>query len=140
MPLMQWDETMSVDVNELDTQHQELIALMNESYEAIQRHDEPALYLLIGKMRTYAAMHFETEEKYMRENNFPDLENHQKLHKKFNEDVNEFQRNLFNKTNFSQIFVFLSRWLTNHIMEQDKKYLAYIKNDPVSTEESGSLS
>nr|WP_321257784.1 bacteriohemerythrin [uncultured Pseudodesulfovibrio sp.] len=139
MPLMQWDETMSVNVDELDKQHQELITLINESFEAIQRHDEPALSLLIKKMRTYAAMHFETEEKYMRENNFSDLENHIKLHRKFNEDVDEFQRNLFNKTNLSQVFVFLSRWLTNHIMEQDKKYMPYIEEKPIAAEESESL-
>lgn len=139
MPLMQWDETMSVNVDGLDKQHQKLIALINESFEAIQRHDEPALSLLIEKMRTYAAMHFAAEEKYMLENNFPDLENHRKLHKKFNEDVDDFQRNLFNKTNLSQIFVFLSRWLTNHIMEQDKEYMPSIKETPVTAEDSGPL-
>lgn len=126
MPLMNWDETMSVKSTELDAQHQELISLINESYEAIQRHDEHKLMLLIEKMRAYARHHFETEEMYMEQNAFPDLENHKLLHAKFNQDVDEFQKNLFKKTNLSQVFIFLSRWLTNHIMETDKSYAPYM--------------
>jgi len=133
MPLMQWDETMSVGVTELDDQHKMLIDLINESYETIQRHDEPALSTLIDKMRKYAIIHFETEEKYMRENNFPGLKDLQQMHAKFNQDVDEFQRNLFHKTNLSQVFVFLSRWLTSHIMEQDRKYMTYMEGSPASS-------
>ncbi|BCS87696.1 bacteriohemerythrin [Pseudodesulfovibrio sediminis] len=122
MPLMNWDETMSVKSTELDAQHQELISLINDSYEAIQRHDEHKLLTLIEKMRAYAKHHFETEEQYMERYGYPDLEKHKRLHAKFNRDVDEFQKNLFKKTNLSQVFIFLSRWLTNHIMEVDKDY------------------
>jgi len=126
---MQWDETMAVGVDEIDHQHQGLINLINEAYEAIQRHDEHILSTLIDKMKQYATHHFATEERYMAEYNFPDLEKHKLMHAKFNTDVDGFQQNLFKKTNLSQIFIFLSRWLTNHIMEEDKKYVGYMPID-----------
>jgi hemerythrin len=132
MALMQWNDTMSVDMEELDEQHKQLIALINEAYEAIQRHDEHKMSELINKMRDYAILHFETEERYLEQCDYPDIEAHKALHAKFNEDVDEFKRNLCDRTNLSQIFVFLSRWLTNHIMNEDKQYSSCIaKNEKI---------
>lgn len=125
MSLMQWDDTMTVGVEEMDEQHKTLIAMINEAYEAIQRHDEHMLSALIDKMREYAVMHFHAEEELLEQYEFPELEGHRKLHDAFNDKVDEFQQNLFEKTNLSQIFVFLSRWLTSHIMEEDRKYMAF---------------
>lgn len=126
MALMEWDKTMSVGVEELDEQHRKLIDLINEAYEAIQTHDEHAMTSLIAKMRDYANLHFKTEEEYLKEYNYPDFQAHKFHHVKFNNDVDEFQRKQFQRTNLSQIFVYLSRWLTSHIMNEDKKYSAYM--------------
>lgn len=129
MALMQWDETMSVGVEELDAQHQKLIKLINEAYEAIQKHDERVVTDLIVKMRDYANLHFATEEGYMRENKYPDIENHKFKHAKFNNEVATFKKQQFEKTNLSQIFVFLSRWLATHIMEEDMQYVPYMPKE-----------
>ncbi|MDC0335739.1 bacteriohemerythrin [Pseudodesulfovibrio sp.] len=126
MALMQWDETMSVGVDELDAQHKKLIDLINEAYAALQTHDEHAMTDLINKMREYANQHFVTEEGYMKKYNYPDFQEHKFHHVQFNYDVDEFQKKQFEKTNLSQIFVFLSRWLTTHIMEEDKQYSSYM--------------
>lgn len=126
MALMQWDETMSVGVTELDNQHQNLIALINEAYEAIRKHDEHALTSLIDQMREYAVLHFHSEEEYMEKHGYPKIEEHKAQHDKFNDQVDEFQQKLFEKTNLSQIFVFLSRWLTGHIMNEDKQYKPFM--------------
>jgi len=134
MSLMQWDDTMSVGVDEMDEQHKALIAMINEAFEAIQRHDEHMLSALIDKMREYAIMHFHAEEELLEKYGFPELEEHRRLHDAFNDKVDEFQQNLFAKTNLSQIFVFLSRWLTNHIMEEDKKYTQYVPQEEEKAE------
>lgn len=126
MTLMQWDDTMSVGVEELDDQHKQIINIINDAYEAIQKHDEHRMPELIDKMQEYSSVHFATEEKYLKKYNFPELQGHKFLHVKFNRDVAEFRKNLFETTNFSQIFVYLSRWLTNHIMEEDMKYVPYM--------------
>ncbi len=126
MPLMEWDEIMSVGVEELDAQHQQLINLINDAYEALQRHDEQSMTHLIAKMRDYAHVHFATEEQYLEQYKYPDIGSHKFQHAKFNETVKEFKEKQFKKTNLSQIFVFLSRWLATHIMEEDKKYVPYL--------------
>lgn len=134
MTLMSWDTSMSVGVEELDEQHKKLIDIINEAYTAIQKHDEPAMVDIIDKMREYALLHFATEEALMREQGFPDLQAHKYQHAKFNSDVNEFKKKQFERTNLSQIFVYLSRWLTNHIMEEDKKYMPYMPKPDEQTE------
>ena len=132
MALMEWDKTMSVGVEKLDAQHKKLIDLINEAYAAIQTHDAHAMTDLINKMREYANEHFVYEEECLKEHAYPAFQEHKFLHAKFNNDVDEFQRQLFEKTNLSQIFVYLSRWLTTHIMEEDKKYVPYMpKSDGV---------
>jgi len=136
---MKWDKTMSVGVRKLDEQHKSLIALINEAYEAIQKHDEHVITGLIDKMRKYANMHFTTEEGYMKKHGFPEIENHKFKHAKFNSAVDEFKKKQFEKTNLSQIFVFLSRWLTTHIMDEDMQYAPYMPKDE-STEEQESPS
>lgn len=129
MSLMQWDETMSVGARELDRQHQTLIDLINEAYATIQRHDAHLLAGLLDRMREYAAMHFHAEEECMERHGYPDLESHRALHAAFNDQVDQFQQQLFVKTNLSQVFVFLSRWLTNHIMREDMKYKEYMPQE-----------
>jgi len=126
MALMEWDKNMSVGVEVLDEQHRKLIDLINEAYVAIQKHDEPAMADLIDRMRDYALKHFATEERLLKEHGYPELAAHKFQHAKFNSDVDEFKKKLFEKTNLSQIFVFLSRWLTMHIMEEDRKYTPYM--------------
>ncbi|MGE4421054.1 MAG: bacteriohemerythrin [Pseudodesulfovibrio sp.] len=126
MPLIQWDETMSVGMDELDDQHRELIDLINEAFDAIQRHDEPLMASLIDKMLDYSKVHFQAEEAVLRSRNYPDSEVHADQHRTFTDKVDDFRRDMFVKTNLSQIFIFLSRWLTNHIMHEDRKFIPWL--------------
>jgi hemerythrin len=126
MTLIQWDDAMSVGMNELDGQHRELIDLINDAYEAIQRHDEPRMVSLVGKMRDYSVVHFQAEESVLRSLNYPDLEAHARQHQAFTDKVDEFRRDMLIKANLSQVFIFLSRWLTNHIMHEDRKFIPWL--------------
>jgi len=131
---MNWDETMSVGFKKLDDQHKILIDLINDAYAAIQKHDEHKMTELINQMREYANMHFAFEEKLISQYGFPGIENHKFKHAKFNSEVDEFKKKQFEKTNLSQIFVFLSRWLTTHIMDEDKQYASYLPKEESAEE------
>lgn len=128
--LMHWDAFMSVGVEELDAQHRTLIDLINEAYEALQRHDEHRMAGLIDKMRDYALLHFASEEHHLEQCGYPDLERHRALHAQFNRTVYRFREELSGETNLAQIFVFLSRWLATHILESDKEYAPCLAPHP----------
>jgi len=122
MTLIEWDEAMSVGVEELDAQHKTLIDLINQTYEAIERQDESQLPRLVDEMAAYGETHFASEERFMRETGFADLEAHKFHHAKFRSTVDDFRRSLESRTDLTRIFVFLSRWLAAHIMDEDKRY------------------
>ncbi|WP_319467639.1 bacteriohemerythrin [uncultured Pseudodesulfovibrio sp.] len=126
MTLIQWDESMSVGHDEIDDQHKKLIGLINRAYKAMQKHDEHMMVSLINEMRDYATMHFTTEETLIENYGFPKMTEHKWQHAKFNKTVEDFQKKQFDTMNLSQIFVFLSRWLTTHIMEEDMQYVPYL--------------
>ena len=126
MTLMNWDEIMSVGVEEIDGQHRQLIDLINAAYEALQRHDEHLMSELIDRMGQYAKLHFATEEQYLARCRYPHLEAHKVMHVQFNQTVAQFKEQQFSDTNLSKIFVFLSRWLATHILESDKAYAPYL--------------
>ncbi len=110
----------------IDNQHKKLIDLINRAYEAMQKHDEHMMVSLINEMRDYATVHFKTEETLIENNGFPKIAEHKWQHAKFNKTVDDFQKKQFDTMNLSQIFVFLSRWLTTHIMEEDMQYVPYL--------------
>ena len=126
MTLMNWDDIMSVGVEEIDDQHRQLIDLINAAYEALQKHDEHRMAELIDRMSQYAKIHFATEEQYLFRCGYPHLEAHKVMHVQFNQTVAQFKEQQFSNTNLSKIFVFLSRWLATHILESDKAYVPYL--------------
>jgi hemerythrin len=122
MTLMQWDEGMSVGVEELDAQHKTLIDLINQTYEAIQKQDGSRIGPLVDQMAAYGKTHFATEERYMRDSGFAGIQEHRFQHAKFNSTVEDFRRMLDDRTDLARIFVFLSQWLAAHIMDEDMRY------------------
>ena len=126
MPLMQWDDTMSMGVAELDAQHQQLIELINQAYKAIQRLDSRALPGILDRMHEYAREHFRDEEAAMDKAGFPGLADPIEQHAAFIQQVREFRKNLHDIADIPQVFIYLSRWLTNHILVEDKKLMPYL--------------
>ncbi|MGC8720293.1 MAG: hemerythrin domain-containing protein, partial [Thermodesulforhabdaceae bacterium] len=62
MPLIRWDESLSVGIAEIDDQHKRLVNMINELYDAmLQKKGKAVLSQIIKEMAEYAAVHFATE-------------------------------------------------------------------------------
>jgi hemerythrin len=125
MPLMQWDESFSVGVGEIDTQHKNLVSYLNDLHFAMsQGKGNSILQSLLTRLVAYAQLHFTTEEKYMQRWNYPGYVHHKGEHETFVKKVGDF------KTKFEsgltalsiEILSFLKDWVANHIQGIDKKY------------------
>jgi len=58
MALIQWDSSFSVNVTEIDKQHQKLVALMNDLNDAMkQGKGKDILAKIIGELFNYAGNH-----------------------------------------------------------------------------------
>jgi hemerythrin len=125
MAVIQWNNTLSVNVREIDTQHQRLVKLINDLDDAMRvGKGKEFLGKLISELATYTGGHFSMEEKYFEKFGYPDAPAHKEEHRKFIEEVSNFKRD-FDAGRIGvtiKIMDFLSNWLKNHIMGTDKKY------------------
>ena len=131
METIEWNESYSVGVKELDEEHKQLFRIINALFEAPDTHmDLQRISELLADMREYASVHFETEEKYMSECRYPDIANHIRAHQRYRDKVNNIRPQSLteNPEQFEKIIQFLYEWLAGHILSCDKKYALLVSN------------
>lgn len=125
MALIQWNDSFSVGVGEIDRQHQRLVGMINDLNDAMrQGKGKDVLGKIINGLVGYAGTHFRTEEKYFEQFGYPDAGSHKKEHFDFTKKVAEFKDGFdTGKIGLSiEVMNFLSNWLQNHIKVVDNKY------------------
>jgi hemerythrin len=125
MALFEWKESYSVNITGVDIQHKRLVEILNELYEAMSaRKAKEIIDGILNKMSNYAAIHFLYEEELMKKHNYPEFNEHKKLHDAFVAKVSEFiQKHKEGHLMLSlDVMNFLKDWLKNHIQGVDKKY------------------
>ena len=79
MALVTWNDSLSVNVAEIDQQHRKLIAMINELNDAMKiGKGKDVLGGIVNSLISYTATHFKTEEKYFAQFGYPDTEDHKK--------------------------------------------------------------
>ena len=128
MALINWSDRLSVNVAEIDRQHQKLIKAINELSDAmVQGKSNDVLSGIISSLFSYVAIHFETEEKYFARYSYPDTQSHKREHADFVQKVSEFKDGFAKGEMLLSIDVlnFLCDWLRNHIKGTDQKYTQF---------------
>jgi hemerythrin len=128
MQLIKWNDSFSVNVAEIDLQHEKLASMINELNEAmLQAKGKVALTKILNELVAYTVNHFGTEEKYFAQYDFPYANNHKKEHQAFKEKVAAFKKDFdAGKLGLSiEVMKFLSDWLQTHIKGTDKKYSSF---------------
>jgi len=105
-----------------DTQHQELFKLIDLLKSESLSSD------IFRRLDNYAENHFLLEEEYMSLLNYPDIENHIQAHNSFRKELSELVRtnSELDKETKKSISLFLSEWLTRHILRVDKKLEQFV--------------
>lgn len=128
MSLIEWDDNLSVGIEEIDNQHKKLIELINELHSAMrERRAKDALGKIINGLKDYAVEHFTTEEKYFDQFNYLNSGSHKKEHQNFIAKVNDFKSG-FDKGKIMlsmEIMDFLKDWLISHIQKIDMAYAPF---------------
>ncbi|MCF6335567.1 MAG: bacteriohemerythrin [Spirochaetales bacterium] len=124
--LVSWNDSYSIGIPELDKEHRKLINLINTFLSAIHTNDEDlTIKSTFDNLIEYTREHFSNEEAFMVLHKYPGLRDHKKEHLKLTKEVlqlNQDKSYIFPEN----IADFLISWLTNHILESDKKYSEYI--------------
>ena len=134
MAFMKWDDSFSVNIREIDLQHQKLIGMINEFYEHVGKNSGQAFRTLLDSLVEYTEYHFSTEEKYFKRYKYPEASSHLEMHNIFTEKVLDV-RDRLNQGEFVislGITTFLRDWLTHHIKETDKGYSKFFNDHGLS--------
>jgi hemerythrin len=127
--LLNWADKYSVGVREIDDQHKELIAIINELHEHMGRGSANAvLEEVFARLLAYTDTHFATEERLMGSSAFPGLQAHKEAHEALLKQARELQRGFEAGELLLSLKVmeFLKEWLVEHIMGEDKKLGAFL--------------
>jgi hemerythrin len=124
MAFMEWDDTLSVNVAEIDEQHKKLIGMINIFFESIKDEKQGALGTLLNSLIDYTKYHFSTEEKYMVQFDYINTDLHIKEHQHFTEKVLGIKERFDNNKLILTLEVtsFLKDWIVDHVMKTDKRY------------------
>jgi len=129
MALINWNETYSVKVKEIDVQHKKLVNIINELHDKMKEgKGKEVVEKLLAELLDYTVFHFSFEEKLLNINNYPEHKTHAKLHADLMEQVQVFRNKVKSGNSLLslELMNFLKKWLVEHILDSDKKYSAFL--------------
>ncbi len=130
MPKIEWSESLSVGIEEIDLQHRKIFDLIVSLGDAIRRGDSQSkLEEIIYQMIDYSSYHFETEESYFKKFVFPGQGAHVREHNLFVDEVKTYRTRLERgeKGLAVEIFDFLSGWISQHVQGMDQRYAPFLR-------------
>jgi hemerythrin len=128
MPFFEWDATLSVNIDEIDQQHKNLIEMINVLHESAMREDRTKIVSeILIKLKDYFNVHFGTEEKYMLMYDYPETLSHKTEHNNFITEVLDFEGACCgNYAPYVPMLDFLKDWLSGHITMIDSKLGSFL--------------
>ena len=127
MQIVNWkSELYSVNVDEIDQQHQHLFHLLNKLFDSMSKgSDKEVLREVLTELMDYTHYHFGCEEAHFCElSRYKCKEKHKEEHQEFVEHIQSFYNDFVsgNKLLTMDIFIYIKDWINRHIRQVDKGY------------------
>jgi len=129
MAIAVWSSRFATGIPLVDAQHQSLFQAVNRLAESLREGNaasqvKESLDFLVG----YTQEHFQTEERFMREMDYPGLAEHMGEHARLMEQVHDLQMNHAEGRPVTlDVAIFLADWLRDHIHGSDLAYVRFMK-------------
>lgn len=122
--LIHWRDDFSLGIADVDHEHQELIALINELYGRI--HGDPSVDEIaefLGEVYTKIAAHFALEEKVMRESRYDQYAEHKADHERLLDEIADMiDRCELGELQKAEILgPLLDQWFSAHFKTRDAR-------------------
>lgn len=132
-----WKDKYKVGVSLIDTQHEELFKRVSDFIETVQSNENWDAKLEKVKetmvfMQEYVVIHFNAEEAYQEKINYPDMENHKKIHSDFKKMITDYvtvlEENGYPEKIVQELGGKLMAWLIMHVAKTDQQIGEYVKS------------
>ena len=129
-----WSDSVAINVAEFDGHHRRLLEIANTIGQHLENMTErDSLAGALGALVEYTRYHFVAEEKLMELYSYPELVLHAKKHSELTVQVSEYVDRLLSgdvpdKPSYMN---FMEHWVIRHILEEDRKYGAFLNEKGV---------
>jgi hemerythrin len=129
MKLLKWKDAYSMGEDEIDEQHKGLFKLSNEIYYLVEDGiNEPKQFReLFMALNDYTVEHFIYEEMVLQQKGYPQLKDHIKSHLLFSDKLKSIALSINEESKIKEIGEFVTTWLLKHVLEEDMRYKAFIR-------------
>lgn len=124
MALIEWKDEFSTGIADVDHEHQELIALINELHDAMSGEDATFTVLnFLGEIFVHVSAHFALEEKIMRERHYDQYQEHKDDHERLLDEIRDImddyeENTYYNDADFAK---HVEKWFINHFKNLDAR-------------------
>ncbi len=132
MATIQWRESYAIGVKEIDDQHKQLFDAVDKLFSACsQGKGKEEVGNTLKFLEDYTRVHFADEQQLHIKSNYPERDNHRKIHENFLKTFESLKKD-FEEKGAGVLFVstvnklFLD-WLIKHIGSMDKAFAAFLK-------------
>ena len=136
MPLIDWNDALSVGYRPIDADHMLLAELVNELHDDLLAGSGMTLIEAgFHRIARHTANHFRHEERLMAQSGFPDSRNHTLAHQQLETQIADLLRQVdAGEPVFTlELVEFLKNWLLNHILTMDKKLGEHLALESANT-------
>lgn len=133
MTFFPWSDEYSVHLRVIDNDHKDLVGIVNSLHDAIRTGRAMGeIGHIIGNLAQYVDDHFTREEALMEAYDYPGLADHKRIHRHLTRMVFAI-RTVFahnpKEIDPAKLLRFLRDWLVHHIIEEDKKYVPFLRGE-----------
>lgn len=132
MVFMEWKNSYSVGLPEIDGHHRHLFDLLNKAYSACMLNKQHDVFCgIVTELAEYVNYHFTAEERLMEECSYPALSAHREEHAIYTDKMSELLQMISSEIReftieLVELTQFLMDWLSHHILEVDMEYSRFL--------------
>lgn len=129
MVAISWDDSYTVHVESIDTQHKKMMRLINDLHRiSINGGDNLQVEKALSVLSEYTKDHFQYEESFFEKYHYPFFKTHQKEHTAFLEIIAQIKTEMLNcqENERKESINLMVSWLKNHIVSEDKQYICFM--------------
>ncbi len=129
MPLIQWNNELSVGIASIDEQHKELINILNTLNDALEEGQASQMLAeIFDGLAAYTVKHFGYEEALFALHGYSESQAHKNEHSALINQVQVLRQKMLDGDFIIciEVMAFLKEWLTHHILITDKAYSQFL--------------